>query len=203
MAIKSFDEYFKENRPNFFQDMNLNNKVLANAKIVLEEFKTSKEVHLWHYKHYQGTPEEKQSVNDFDDKMLKGLITGSMLSAIHDAAVEYASYREKENQNQSENNAQRPLAEFSQMPQEAHKELKKASEKVVASPNGSQAPDAHQPSGHPSVEELSDIVRQKLGKKTEIPHKNDTTPKEQTQENTKGTKLNPQEIKEYRTNQNV
>ena len=41
MAIKSFDEYFKENRPNFFQDMNLNNKVLANAKIVLEEFKTS------------------------------------------------------------------------------------------------------------------------------------------------------------------
>ena len=201
MAIKSFDEYFKENRRNFFQDMKLNNRVLANAKIVLEEFKTSKEVHLWLYKHYQGTPEEKQSVNDFDDKMLEGLITGSMLVAIRDAAVEYATYYEKENQ--SENNAQRPLAEFAQMPQEAHKELKKASEKVVASQNGPQAPDAHQPSGHPSVEELSDIVRQKLGKKTEIPHKNDTTPKEQTQENTKSTKLTPQEIKEYRTNQKV
>ena len=101
MTIKSFDDYFKENGNRVYSDK-LDKKVyvdkenLDRAKVIFEEFRTPKDVHLWHYNHYQGSEEEQKAVHEFDKKHFKYSLTGSELSAIRDAAVEYASYYEKE-----------------------------------------------------------------------------------------------------------
>ena len=101
MTIKSFYDYFKENGNRVYSDI-LDKKVyvdkenLDRAKVIFEEFQTTKDVHLWHYNHYQGSEEEQKAVDEFDKKHFKYSLTGSELSAIRDAAVEYASYYEKE-----------------------------------------------------------------------------------------------------------
>ena len=102
MAIKSFDRYLKENKHEFFNKDELDEKVLENAKVVVETFKTPEEVDLWHYKHYQGTKREQRNVHRFDRRNLKHLMDGSVLSAVKDGALEYVSYCEKEKKEEEE-----------------------------------------------------------------------------------------------------
>ena len=105
MTIKSFDEYFKEKGYKAFsktldENVYVNERDLENAKIVFEEFRTPKGIITWHSNHYQGSEEEQKEVKEFDNKHLKGILFGDNLSRIEDAAYEYASYYEKEKQNQ-------------------------------------------------------------------------------------------------------
>ena len=101
MTIKSFDDYFKEKGNRVYsdildKDVYVDKENLERAKVIFEEFRTPKGVHLWHYNHYQGSKEEQKAVDEFDKKHFKYSLSGSELSAIQDAAVEYASYYEKE-----------------------------------------------------------------------------------------------------------
>lgn len=101
MTIKSFDDYFKEKGNRVYsdildKDVYVDKENLERAKVIFEEFRTPKGVRLWHYNHYQGSKEEQKAVHEFDKKHFKYSLTGSELSDICDAAVEYASYYEKE-----------------------------------------------------------------------------------------------------------
>lgn len=101
MTIKSFDDYFKEKGNRVYsdildKDVYVDKENLERAKVIFEEFRTPKGVHLWHYNHYQGSKEEQKAVDEFDKKHFKYSLTGSELSDIEDAAFEYASYYEKE-----------------------------------------------------------------------------------------------------------